>query len=86
MMNKGFVRKWSWPNFRYYPGICLAGLRKITKITSQDSRFPSRDFNPGPAEYKSEALTTQPRRSAAVENKPNKSVKGIYKYLVSEIN
>jgi len=32
MMNwKGCERKWSWPNLRYYPGICLEGLRKTTK-------------------------------------------------------
>jgi hypothetical protein len=24
-------RKWSWPNLRYYPDICLEGLRKTTR-------------------------------------------------------
>jgi hypothetical protein len=28
---KGFVRKWLSPNLRYYPGICLEGMRKTTK-------------------------------------------------------
>jgi hypothetical protein len=28
---KGFGRKWSWPNLRYYPGIHLEGLRKTTE-------------------------------------------------------
>jgi hypothetical protein len=25
---KEYGRKWSWPNLRYYPGICMEGLRK----------------------------------------------------------
>jgi hypothetical protein len=58
MMNwKGFERKRSWPNLRYYPNICLEGLRKTTKIPSQDSRFPGRDLNPGPPEYEAGVLT-----------------------------
>jgi hypothetical protein len=28
---KGLARKWLRPNLRYYPGICLEELRKITK-------------------------------------------------------
>jgi hypothetical protein len=32
MMNwKGCGKKWSWPNLRHYPAICLEGLRKTTK-------------------------------------------------------
>jgi hypothetical protein len=27
----GYGRKWSWPNLRSCPGICLDGLRKITE-------------------------------------------------------
>jgi hypothetical protein len=29
---KGCGRKWPWPNLRYYPEICLEGLRRTTKI------------------------------------------------------
>jgi hypothetical protein len=25
--------KWSWPNLRYYPGMCLEGLRKTTETS-----------------------------------------------------
>jgi hypothetical protein len=52
MMNwKGFEWKRSWPNLRYYSGICLQGLSKTTKNLSQDSCSPGRDLNPGPPEY-----------------------------------
>jgi hypothetical protein len=30
-------RKRSWPNLRYYPDICLAGLKNTAKNLSQDS-------------------------------------------------
>jgi hypothetical protein len=30
---KGFGNKWSWPNLRYYPAICLEGLRKTSKTS-----------------------------------------------------
>jgi hypothetical protein len=29
-------RKWSWPNSRYYLGMCLKGLRKTMKILSRE--------------------------------------------------
>jgi hypothetical protein len=32
---KGCGRTWSWPIFRYYPGICLEDLRKAMKNLSQ---------------------------------------------------
>jgi hypothetical protein len=32
---KGYGRKWSWPNLRYYPGIFLEGLWKTTKISGR---------------------------------------------------
>jgi hypothetical protein len=32
---KDYGRKRSWPNVRYYPGICLKGLMKTTIILSQ---------------------------------------------------
>jgi hypothetical protein len=62
---KGCGRKRSWPNLRYYPDICLEGLRKKTKNLSQFIRSPGRDLNPGPPEYEAEVLTTRPRRSMA---------------------
>jgi hypothetical protein len=34
---KGYGRKKSWPSLRYYPIICLEGLRKTTKDLSQDT-------------------------------------------------
>jgi hypothetical protein len=38
MMNrKVHGRKWPWPNLRYYPGICLEGLRKTMRNLSQHS-------------------------------------------------
>jgi hypothetical protein len=39
---KGYGRKKSWPNLRYYPGIFLDRLRKTTK-THQDTRSPGLD-------------------------------------------
>jgi hypothetical protein len=39
-----------WSNLKYYPGICLDRVRKITKTSVQDSRSPGRDLNPGPSE------------------------------------
>jgi hypothetical protein len=35
----------------YYQGICLEGLRKITKILSQDSWSPGQDSKTGPPYY-----------------------------------
>jgi hypothetical protein len=32
---------------RYYPGICLEGLRETTENLSQDSRSSGRDLKPG---------------------------------------
>jgi hypothetical protein len=60
---KGCGKKRSWPNLRYYPSICLEGLRKTTKNLSQDTRSPVRDLNPGPPEYEEGVLTTQLQRS-----------------------
>jgi hypothetical protein len=47
---KGCGRKRSWPNLRYYLGICL-GLRKTTKNLSQNSQALGKDFNSGSSEY-----------------------------------
>jgi hypothetical protein len=48
---KGYGRKRSWPNLKYYPGISLEGLRKTTENLSQDNLSPGRDLNSGPLEY-----------------------------------
>jgi hypothetical protein len=59
---RGFGRRRSWPDLRYYFGTCLEVLRKNTKIISQDSRSPGRDLNPGPPEYEG-VLITRPQCS-----------------------
>lgn len=43
-LRKGCWRTLSWPNLRYYIGICLNGLRKTTKNLSQDNRSPTQDL------------------------------------------
>jgi hypothetical protein len=60
---KGCGRKQLWPNLRYYPGICLEGLRKIMENLNQDSQSMGRDLNSGPPEHKAGMLTTQPQCS-----------------------
>jgi hypothetical protein len=48
---------------RYYLGIFLEELRKITKKFSQDSWLVSGPrLEPGPPEYEAELLTIQPQR------------------------
>jgi hypothetical protein len=54
---KGHGRKRSWPNLRYYLGICLEGLIKTTKNLSEDSWSPGRDLNPETPEYEAGALS-----------------------------
>jgi hypothetical protein len=54
-------RKRSCPNLA---SIHVDGPRKNTKNLRQDSRFPSRDLNPGPPEYEARVLNTRPRLSA----------------------
>jgi hypothetical protein len=51
------------PNLRYYPNICLEGLRKTTQNLSQDSWSLSQDFNLVPPKYKAGVLTIWPRCS-----------------------
>lgn len=56
MMNRQiFGRKWSWHNLRNYPGICVEGLREITKLLSHDSRFPR--FEPGTARIRRRSVS-----------------------------
>jgi hypothetical protein len=50
----------SCPHLWYYPGIGMDGLRKTTKLLSQNSWFLGRDFNTGPPEYEAGVLTTRP--------------------------
>jgi hypothetical protein len=45
---------------RYYTGIRLEGLRKSTRILSQDSRSSVRKLNPGPIQYEAGVLITRP--------------------------
>jgi hypothetical protein len=52
-------RKWSWPNLRYYPGICVEGEGNPRKNVSQGSRSLGRNLNPGPPEYEPGVPTTQ---------------------------
>jgi hypothetical protein len=59
MNRKGYGRKQSWHNLRYYPGICLEGLRKAMETLSQDSHSPGEDLNLGPPEYEANVLTTR---------------------------
>lgn len=44
----GFGKKQLWPYLRYYPGICVEGVRKNHANLSQDSRSPGHDLNPEP--------------------------------------
>jgi hypothetical protein len=53
-------RKRSWPNLRYYPRICLKGLRKILNKVFNNIRCTCHDSNPTTTEYMSEALLFEP--------------------------
>jgi hypothetical protein len=64
MMNwKRFGRKQTLPTFKDCLDILLEGLRKITKLLSQDSRSLGRDLNHGLPEYEVGVLTARSRRS-----------------------
>jgi hypothetical protein len=52
----GYGRRQSWPNLWNYLGLCPEGLRKDTKIFSQDSRFLG--LKPEAQKYKIGILTT----------------------------
>lgn len=41
---------------RYYPGICLEGLRKTTKTLSEENLCLGRDSNPVLTKYKTTVL------------------------------
>jgi hypothetical protein len=53
----------SWPNLRHYCGICLKGLRKITKIFIQDRQWPGQFSNRAPSRYSAVALPLEVARS-----------------------
>jgi hypothetical protein len=44
---RGFGRKRSWPNLRYYASIRLEALRKTTKQLNQHSWLSGPRFEPG---------------------------------------
>jgi hypothetical protein len=58
---KGCGRKWLSRNLKYYPSICLEGVRNTTKNLSQDSRSPGQDLNPETLEYEAGVLSTRQR-------------------------
>jgi hypothetical protein len=58
-----FERKRLWPNFTYYPGICLEGLRKVTKYRSEDNQSAGTGLNTGTPKYEAGVLTTHPQIS-----------------------
>jgi hypothetical protein len=55
VVQKGYGRKMSWLNLRYYPGIFLLWLKNVG-CPSQDSRSSGRDSKTGPSEYKTGVL------------------------------
>jgi hypothetical protein len=50
--------KQSWSNLRYYPGICMEVLRKITKDLNQGNWSPGLDLKPRFPKYEAEVTTT----------------------------
>lgn len=48
---KKSVSKRSCPNLKHYHSICLEGIKENRKNFSHNSRSPSGDLNPAPAEY-----------------------------------
>jgi hypothetical protein len=78
MMNwKGFGRKLSWRNLRYYPGIRLEGLTKTKKISIRIGGRRGRESNLGPPEYHVGVLTTRPRCSVNRMKSPDCEVSGV---------
>jgi hypothetical protein len=47
--------------FKYYSGICLEVLKKLTNCVNENSRSPRRDVKPRCFEYEAAALTTRRR-------------------------
>jgi hypothetical protein len=63
---KGYGKKFSCRNLRYYPRIFLGGSRKTTENLIQDSRYSGSDLNPGLSEYEVGMLTNLPLRLVKV--------------------
>jgi hypothetical protein len=63
MMKKNLVGSGHSLILRYYPGICLEGLRKAMRNLDQDSQSLGLRTKPGSPEYGILVLTTRPRRS-----------------------
>jgi hypothetical protein len=59
MIGKDLERSGRGLIFRYYPDICLVGLKKTTKLVSHDSQSPDQDLNP---EYEARMTATRPQR------------------------
>jgi len=55
---KGFGKKRSLANLRYYSGICRGGTEESHEKLSQDSQSPGGGLKPGPVEYEAGVLTT----------------------------
>jgi hypothetical protein len=72
---KGGGRKRSWPNLRYYAGICLEGL-KNHKNLSEYSRSPRRDLGPTRPEY-------EDHKAVRILAKLNFVVKALYRHTAS---
>jgi hypothetical protein len=66
MPSKGYGRKWSWPNLRYYPCICLEKLRKITKTSVRTSGLRAKIWT-GDLKYEAGVLTARPKCSVLAE-------------------
>jgi hypothetical protein len=58
---KGYERKQSWPNLRYY--YSMEVLKKTIKNLSKDSKYLGQNLNQRPLEYKAGVLTTRPQHS-----------------------
>jgi hypothetical protein len=60
MNRKGYGRKLSWSNLRYYPGIAWRDWEKLEK-SCQDNRSPGRDLNQRYPEYEARERRLTPR-------------------------
>jgi hypothetical protein len=60
---KGFGRKRSWRDLRYYPGTRLEGLSKTMKTSIRIAGRRGRDINPRSPEFEARVLTTRQRCS-----------------------
>jgi hypothetical protein len=63
VIKKVYATKWSWPNFRYNPNICMEEVRKPIKISIAIAgrRSPGRDLSPRRLEHEAGVLATVSR-------------------------